>query len=257
MQFFSNFSFKFRDTTLTGVVMYNLLNSMRARIIDEADVQSYNYLAIAHYTDSALFLPISKSDNSYINQALDKSQISANAYQRIQLLLNGNLCSNKTLTTQFASQEECEAYGNGIGKTGLQLLLPKITMEFIDAYRLMISYEAGNKTHEQKKQIFKNVFLEEANILTRRFFCMSQTVLVDELVIGIGQQNELVREQSVKVYGIMYGVLVLFAAVLYLYASRGSLVQLHTSLMSLTILPLSAVTRVGKIRDFIVDEVFK
>ena len=95
------------------------------------------------------------------------------------------------------------------------------------------------------------------DILTRRFFCISQTVLVDELVIGIGQQNELVREQSIKVYGIMYGVLVLFAAVLYLYASRGSLVQLHTSLMSLTILPLSAVTRVGKIRDFIVDEVFK
>ncbi len=66
MLFFSKFSKSFKDTTLTGVALYNILNSLRTRILKNPEIINYNYAPLMEYSDNAIFKSVETAVNSYI-----------------------------------------------------------------------------------------------------------------------------------------------------------------------------------------------
>lgn len=66
MLFFSKFSQSFKDTTLTGVALFNILNSLRSRIMKHPEILNYNYDSIIEYSDSAIFKSVDTASSSYI-----------------------------------------------------------------------------------------------------------------------------------------------------------------------------------------------
>lgn len=84
----------------------------------------------------------------------------------------------------------------------------------------------------------------------------AQSMLIKELVNGVQEQNAKMIRSSVNVFSGLYGILLIFLIVTLISVFRDLSNSLRASIYSLSLLPLQAIMKNGRLKEFIGRQIF-
>lgn len=258
MMSLSLFSRLFKDTTLTGITFFDIINSFKNRIINDSHIQTYKGIESVKYTDLAIMTSLDLSVNSYMTNQIDTSLFTDDNLKRIQFILRGNLCSNSSLYMFLDGQNDCEAFEDGIAKSGIQLLFAKVTLELRNVYRSIIiatDKRDSDPTYDFSSILTNDESLKRISLIIRKLFSQSQLMLVNNLIDGVQQKCQSIQSIKLALFAGLYVFLGVFMVYSIIFGIMKSNKDYHNSLKMLSLLPIKAAISTPSIRTYMLSKI--